>query len=102
MQKEVGTNKESNDKLSRAFDSSYHCRKVLTYFPWLLVGASPADLSPEIALPLVRHAKRCPDCERWIISELHVQSAAEFEKFLIWSWNRRRRQRKPEILEVKP
>jgi hypothetical protein len=77
--------------LSRALDGSYHCRKALTYFSWLLVGASPESLSPEIALRLVRHAKRCSDCERWIINELHFKSAAEFEDFLRWVWNRKLR-----------
>jgi len=85
--KTYGNNELTEDQLAKAFDSRYRCRKLLTYFPWLLKGVPASSLEPNIVLPLIRHAKKCRDCESWIQNELKFKDAAELEKFFRWAWS---------------
>jgi len=61
------------------------CRRVLTYFPWLLIGVSPASLSPQHAYPLIRHAKKCQSCGYWLKTVFGFDGVEDFEKFFNWS-----------------
>jgi hypothetical protein len=76
--------------LSPTITGRMTCRQVLTYFPWLLIGATAEGLESRIVYPLIRHAKKCRDCESWIQNELGFKDADELEKFFRWVWSHRK------------